>query len=193
MGFSHIYYLDGLNTTSVSQGCTLDSASAIRLGAEWMFPGQGEVRSLQLSESIYLLGQQPVTFCPLLSSTLWLLLMLKDDLFVGFWIHFLAEVSQTQCFICSISQASFTWRSCAYACVLSHFSHVWLCATPWPVAHQAPLSMEFSRQEYWSGLSCLPSGDLPDPRNKLTSLMSPALEGEFFTTSVTWEAQKKLT
>ena len=40
------------------------------------------------------------------------------------------------------------------ACVLSHFSHVWLCATPWTVAHQAPLSMVFSRQEYWSGLPC---------------------------------------
>ena len=36
-------------------------------------------------------------------------------------------------------------------------------ATPWTVAHQAPLTMEFSRQEYWSGLPCPPPGDLPDP------------------------------
>ena len=36
--------------------------------------------------------------------------------------------------------------------LLSHFSHVWLCATPWTAAHQAPLSLGFSRQEYWSGL-----------------------------------------
>ena len=36
-------------------------------------------------------------------------------------------------------------------------------ATPWTVAHQAPLSMEFSRQEYWSGLPCPSPGDLPDP------------------------------
>ena len=37
-----------------------------------------------------------------------------------------------------------------------------LFATPWTVAHQAPLSVGFSRQEYWSGLPCPPSGDLPD-------------------------------
>ena len=47
--------------------------------------------------------------------------------------------------------------------MLSHFSCVWLCATPWTVARQAPLSMGFSRQEYWSRLLCPPSGDLPDP------------------------------
>ena len=51
--------------------------------------------------------------------------------------------------------------------------------TPWTVAHQAPLSMEFSRQEYWSGLPCPPSGDLPDPG---IELMSPALAGGFFIT-----------
>ena len=42
-------------------------------------------------------------------------------------------------------------------------SHVQLCETPWTGAHQAPLSMGFSRQEYWSGLSFSPPGDLPDP------------------------------
>ena len=47
--------------------------------------------------------------------------------------------------------------------VLSHFSRVWLFATLWTVAHQAPLSMGFSRQEYWSGWPCPPPGDLPDP------------------------------
>ena len=46
--------------------------------------------------------------------------------------------------------------------------------------------MEFSRQEYWSGLPCPPSGDLPDPGIKLASLMSPALAGRFFTTSATY-------
>ena len=49
------------------------------------------------------------------------------------------------------------------ACVLSHFSHVRLFATLWTVAHQASLSMGFSRQEYWSGLPCPPLGDLPNP------------------------------
>ena len=48
-------------------------------------------------------------------------------------------------------------------CIISHFSSVWLFVTPWIVAHQAPLSMRFSRQEYWSGLSCSPTGHLPDP------------------------------
>ena len=60
-------------------------------------------------------------------------------------------------------------------------------ATPWTLAHQAPLSMGFSRQEYWSGLPCPPPGDLPYPGIKPASLMSPALAGRFFTISTTWE------
>ena len=62
-------------------------------------------------------------------------------------------------------------------------SHVQLFVTPWIVARQAPLSMEFSRQEYWSGLPFPPSRDLPDPGIELTSLTSPALAGRFFTTA----------
>ena len=73
-------------------------------------------------------------------------------------------------------------------CVLSRFSHVQLFVTPWTIAHQAPLSMGFSRQEYWSGLPCPPPGDLPDSGKEPTSLMSPALAGGFFTTGTTWEA-----
>ena len=68
-------------------------------------------------------------------------------------------------------------------CELSCFSHVLLFATLWTIACQAPLSMGFSRQEYWSGLPCSPPGDLPDPGIEPTSLMSPALAGGFFTTS----------
>ena len=49
-------------------------------------------------------------------------------------------------------------------------------AIPWTVAHQAPLSMGFSRQEYWSGLPCPPSGDLLHPGIKPASLMPPALQ-----------------
>ena len=49
--------------------------------------------------------------------------------------------------------------------------------------------MGFSRQEYWSGLPCHPSGDLPNPGLELGALASPALVGEFFTTSATGEAQ----
>ena len=50
-----------------------------------------------------------------------------------------------------------------HVCVPSHVSRVWLFVTLWTVAHQAPLSMEFSRLEYWSELPCPPPGDLPDP------------------------------
>ena len=67
------------------------------------------------------------------------------------------------------------------ACVLSHFSHVQLFATPWTVAHQAPLSMEFSKQEYWSGLPCPPPRDLPDPGIKPVSPPCPVLAGGSFT------------
>ena len=64
--------------------------------------------------------------------------------------------------------------------------------TLWTAAHQAPLSMGFSRQEYWSGLPFPPPGDLPHPGIEHTSLMSPALTGRFFTTSSIWEAAKWL-
>ena len=69
-------------------------------------------------------------------------------------------------------------------CVLSH---VCLFATPWTVTRQTPLSMEFSRQEYWSGLPFPTPGNLPDPRTKLASLKSLALAGRLFTATVTWE------
>ena len=70
-------------------------------------------------------------------------------------------------------------------CVLSHSSCVWLTATLWTVASQAPLSMGVFRQEYWGGLPCPPLGDLPDTGIKLLPLMFPALAGN---TSSTWEA-----
>ena len=55
--------------------------------------------------------------------------------------------------------------------------------TLWTVAHQTPLSMEFSRQEYWSELLFPSPGDLPDLGMELESLVSPALAGRFFTTA----------
>jgi len=74
------------------------------------------------------------------------------------------------------------------ACVLSRFSCVLLFGTLRTVAHQASLSMRFSRQEYWSGLLCPPPGDLPNLGIKPVSLTSLAFAGRFFTTSATWEA-----
>ena len=73
-------------------------------------------------------------------------------------------------------------------CVPSHCSHVWLFATLWTEAHWAPLSMKFSRQEYWSGLPCPPPGHLPDPGIEPKSVTLPALAGQLFTMSATWEA-----
>ena len=80
------------------------------------------------------------------------------------------------------------WVAFGVGHVLSCFSHVWLFASPWSVAHQASLSMGFCRQGYWSALPCPPPGDLPVPGIKPASLMSPAMAGGFFTTSATWEA-----
>ena len=74
-------------------------------------------------------------------------------------------------------------------CVLCHFSCVRLCITLWTVAHQAPLSMEFSRQEYLSGLLHLPPGALTHPGIEPMSHMSPVSAGGFFNTSTIWEAQ----
>ena len=70
--------------------------------------------------------------------------------------------------------------SVVIACMLSC---VQLLVAPWNAAHQAPLSMGFPRQEYWSGLSFPPPGDLPDPGIEPTSPESPALAGRFFTTA----------
>ena len=63
--------------------------------------------------------------------------------------------------------------------LLSSFSRVQLFVIPWTMAHQAPLSMDFSWQEYWSGLPFPSSGDLPNPGMEPAS---PALAGGFFTT-----------
>ena len=75
---------------------------------------------------------------------------------------------------------------CVCACALKH---VQLFVAPQTVAHQSPLSIGFSRQEYWSGLPCSPLGHLSSPEIKPKSPVSPALAGGFFTTRATWEAQ----
>ena len=71
---------------------------------------------------------------------------------------------------------------CVCVCVCT-LSCVLLFVTPWTAAHQAPLSMEFYRQEHWSGVPFPPPGDLPSPGIEPRSLGSPALAGGFFTTS----------
>ena len=73
--------------------------------------------------------------------------------------------------------------------LLSHLSHVQLFVTPWTAARQAPLSMGFPRQEYWSGLPFPSPGNLPDLWIEPMILTPLAPASEFFTTSTTWEAR----
>ena len=77
--------------------------------------------------------------------------------------------------------ASFTNDVCVCGQLLSH---AWLFVTPCTVAHQAPLSTEFFRQESWSKLTFPTPEDLPDPGIEPTSPVSPALLGRFFTTEL---------
>ena len=88
----------------------------------------------------------------------------------------------------NLHQRNFCWAlSCVHACLVAQ-----LCLTLQPhglyVARQAPLSMTFPRQEYWSGLPFPSPGDLPDPGMELVSLVSPTLAGGFFTIELHWEA-----
>ena len=69
-------------------------------------------------------------------------------------------------------------QGCMHAWMLGRFSHVQLFATPWTVPHQAPLSMQFSRQEYWSRLPFPSPGDFPDPGVSPMSPASPALQAD---------------
>ena len=71
---------------------------------------------------------------------------------------------------------------CVRVCAQS-LSRVPLFAASWTVVFQSPLSMEFSRQEYWNGLPFPSPGDLPDAGIEPASLVSPALAGRFFATN----------
>ena len=76
---------------------------------------------------------------------------------------------------------------CVSVCVCTRAQsliHVQLCVTPWTIACQAPLFMELSRQEYWSGLPFPTPGDLPNPGIESMSLASSALTGRFLTTAL---------
>ena len=84
-------------------------------------------------------------------------------------------------------QNNFTY-TCAILHPLLSFSHVLLFVIPWTVACQTPLSIGFSRQEYWGGLLFPTPGDLPNPRIEPASFKSPALPTGFFTTCDTLEA-----
>ena len=75
-----------------------------------------------------------------------------------------------------------------YGCIVLSHSVVSYSATPWTVAHQAPLSVGFHRQEYWSGLPFAPPGDLPDPRVGSPSPASPCIGRQILYHRTNWEA-----
>ena len=90
----------------------------------------------------------------------------------GAWWAAIYGVAQSQIGLKQLSSSSSstylsTWH--AYVCAKS-FCHIWLFATLWTVAYQAPLSQVFCRQQYWSELPCLPPGSLPDPGIEPASL-----------------------
>ena len=76
--------------------------------------------------------------------------------------------------------------------MLSRFSYVLLFAILWTIARQTPLSMGFSRQEYWSGLPCLSPGDFPDPEIEPMSPVSPELQADSLPLSH-WESPRRNT
>ena len=111
-----------------------------------------------------------------------------------FFYSFAASIMlKNSCLIFWPSSSQESWFSYGWkgACVLNCCSRVQLFGSLWAVACQAPLSMGFSRQEYWSGLSRPPPEDLPNPGIKLMCLKVPAFAGVFFTTSTTWVNKKK--
>ena len=84
------------------------------------------------------------------------------------------------------------WKKASCVCaMLNHFSCVQLFATLWTVAHQAPLFMGFSRQEYWSGLPFPPLGYLPNPGIERSVPASPALQADSLPTDPTGEPGRK--
>ena len=91
-----------------------------------------------------------------------------------------SHVQRSECYTCFFRLFFFMWfQDIEYSSLcLSAFSRVQLCATPWTVARQAPLSMGFSRREYWRGLPCPPPGHLPNPRIEPTSPECPALQAD---------------
>ena len=84
-----------------------------------------------------------------------------------------------------IQIVSIFYQEPMHTSMLSHFSHFQLFAILWTIAQQAPLSIGFSRQEFWSGLPFPPLGDLPGQGIEPASLTSHGLSGGFFTTSAT--------
>ena len=109
----------------------------------------------------------------------------------GFVLDFSVNLSYTESCLC-LCLCNFHWTGITdvVSC-----NHVWLCEPVEyrTITHQVPLSMGFSRQEYWSGLPFLPLENLSDPGIEPISLTSPALAFMLFIISTTWEAVYQVT
>ena len=93
----------------------------------------------------------------------------RGQRFYDYWLGFAGG--------CGGGGSGVNWKQQAFpACMLSCFSRVRLAVILWTVAHQAPLSMGFSRQGYWSGLPFPPPGDLPHPGIEPVSPEAPVLQ-----------------
>ena len=97
----------------------------------------------------------------------------------------LRDVSQVIILRSAQVKFSISFLHCTHACSVAQLC---LTLTPWTIAHQAPLSMGFSRQEHWIRFPFPSPGDLPNPGIKPNSLVSSVLAGGFLTNSATWEA-----
>ena len=115
-------------------------------------------------------------------------LLWKFSLYTVLWHYFVFPYMDSFTYSVYLCFFFFFPPSHVLLLLLSCFSLVQLFATLWTIAHQAPLSTGFSRQEYWSGMPCPSLGDPPHPGTESTSLPFPALAGGFFTTSSTLEA-----
>ena len=107
-------------------------------------------------------------------------LIVRGKILIWMEVACIYQKKEFELYIHYISSSLTHLLMCVCVCVFESLSCVWLFATPWTVAHQAPLPMEFSRQEYWSGLPFPPPGDLPNSGIKPGS---PALQVDFFLSS----------
>ena len=106
-----------------------------------------------------------------------------------FGLSFVLSLPFTPAVFC-YSQSTFRQNTSWFICaMLSWFSCFWLLVISWTIAHQASLSMRFSREEYWSGFPFPTPGDLPDVGIEPEYINSPVLARGSFTISTTWEAQ----
>jgi len=101
---------------------------------------------------------------------------LREVLRYSFFSNFCWSIVDLQCCVSGVQWREPVIHPCA--CVLNCFSRISLFPALWTAAHQAPLSMAFLRQEYWSGLLCPSPEDLPDPGFEPTSLGAPAFQAD---------------